>query len=149
MLWIRNATTIICYTPLLEDCSTTISFRRSPTLIMHTRCNRIKPQLHGTKTGTLTITEHQPYPRLQTQPMAGRIFDTLDKILIQPQTWFGKEDIATTKWEEPRRKIVHALVACHEGRIGYKEACFSLDLFIRSSHFVSDFVRLLLFFTSV
>jgi len=81
--------------------------------------------------------------------MAGRIFDALDKILIQPQTWFEKEDIATTKWEEPRRGIVHALVACHEGRIGYKEACFSLDLFIRSSHFVSVFVRLLLFFTSV
>jgi len=28
---------------------------------------------------------------------------------------------------------VHALVACYGGRIGYKEACFSLDLFIISS----------------
>jgi len=27
-------------------------------------------------------------------------------------------------------RIVHALVACYRGRIGYKEACFSLDLFI-------------------
>jgi len=148
--WIRNATTIICYTPLLEDCSTIISFRRSPTLILHTRRNRIKLQSHRTETGTLMITGHQLYPRHHAQPMAGHIFDTLGKVLIKPRIWFGKEDIATTVWEEPRSKIVHALVACYGGRIGYKEACFSLDLFIISlSSFESVFVCLILFFTSV
>jgi len=45
---------------------------------------------------------------------------------------------------------VHALVACYGGKIGDKEACFPLDLFIiSSSPFVSVFVCLILFFTSV
>jgi len=56
-----------------------ISFSRSPTLILHTRRNRIKLQSHRTETGTLTITEHHLYPRLHTQPMTGHIFDTLGK----------------------------------------------------------------------
>jgi len=131
--WIRNATTIICYTPLLKGCSTIISFRRYPTLILHTRRNRIKLESHRTETGTLTITEHQLYPRFHAQPMAGHFVDTLGKILIKPRIWFGKEDIATTEWKGLRSRIVHALVACYRGRIGYKEACFSLDLFIISS----------------
>jgi len=71
--WVRNATTIICYTPLLEACSTTISFRRSTTLILHTRRNKIKLKSHGTETGTLTITEHHLYPRLHTESAAGRV----------------------------------------------------------------------------
>jgi len=53
--------------------------------------------------------------------------------MIKPRIWFGKEDIATTEWKGPRSRIVNALVACYKGRIGYKEACFSLDLFIISS----------------
>ena len=77
--WIRNATTIICYTPLLEDCSTIISFRWSPTFILHTRRNRIKLQSHRTETGTFTTTEHHLYPRLHAQPMTAHIFDTLRK----------------------------------------------------------------------
>jgi len=75
-------------------------------------------------------------------------FRSPGEILIKPQTWFGKEDIAT-EWEEPRSKIVHALVACYGGRIGYKEACFSLYLFISSPHFVPVFVSLILLFTSI
>jgi len=124
--WIRNATTIICYTPSLEDCSTIISFRRYPTLILHTRPNRIKLESHRTETGTLTITERQLYPRFHARPMAGHLFDTLGKFWSNLGSGSGKEDITTTEWEEPRSRIVHALVACYRGRIGYKEACFPL-----------------------
>jgi len=78
--WIRNPTTIICYTPLLKGCSTIISFRRYPTFILHTRRNRIKLESHCTETGTLTITEHQLYPRFHAQPMAGHFVDTLGNL---------------------------------------------------------------------
>jgi len=145
----RNATMIICYTSLNEDCSTTISLILFTTLILHTRCNMTKHQSHGTETGTLTITEEQPYPRLHTQPAAGHL--TMPSgIMIKPRNWFRKEDVTSAEWEKPRREIVHALVACHGGRLGYKEACFSLYLFtISSSHFVPLCLRFTLFFTAV
>jgi len=147
--WMRNATTIICYARLNEECSTTINLIPFTTSILHTRCNMIKHQSHGTKTGTLTITEEQPYPRLHIQPAAGHLTIPWG-IMIKPRNWFGKENAASAEWEKPRREIVHALVACRGGRLGYKEACFSLYLFtISSSHFVPLCLRFTSFFTAV
>ena len=51
---------------------------------------------HGTETGTLAIAKRLHYPRLDTQPPAGRSVIS-SGIPIQPRNLFGKEDVAPTK----------------------------------------------------
>jgi len=44
---------------------------------------------------------------------------------------------------------VHARVACHRGRLGYKEACFSLSLFTISSFTFRSCLSSLLLYSSL
>ena len=44
---------------------------------------------------------------------------------------------------------MHALVACHRGRIGYEEGCFSLDLFIISSSWFASLILSVLSYSSL
>jgi len=83
---------------------------------------------------TLTIPER--YPRVHTQPAAGRTTITWG-ILLEPRIRL-KVHAETTQWEEASTsRIVHAQEAWHGGWSGYKEACFSHYLFtISSLHFV-------------
>jgi len=50
------------------------------------------------------------YPRLHTQPAAGRTTIT-SETLLEPQIRFLKVHAETTKWEEARSRIVHAQAA--------------------------------------